>query len=148
MECCSSCLDSSRPIYPSSGSSGTQFRGRFGSVAMDETHFVCALYYVALNPVRARMVARAQDWRWSSTRSHLAGADDHVVKVAPGARSVGDFARFLSEEFDEQLTYAALRKAESIGRSVGSAQWLAQMEAQSGKKLAPGKPGRPRGSKN
>jgi hypothetical protein len=32
-----------------------------------------ALRYVALNPVRARLVARAEDWAWSSTRAQLAG---------------------------------------------------------------------------
>jgi putative transposase len=38
-------------------------QGRFGAVAMDEQHLAAALRYVALNPVRARLVARAQDWR-------------------------------------------------------------------------------------
>ena len=27
-------------------------------------------------PVRARLVAQAQDWAWSSARAHLAGQDD------------------------------------------------------------------------
>jgi histidinol-phosphate/aromatic aminotransferase/cobyric acid decarboxylase-like protein len=31
--------------------------------------------------------------------------------------------------FPEAFTYAALRKAETIGRPVGSAEWLADMEA-------------------
>jgi hypothetical protein len=31
--------------------------------------------YVALNPVRARLVERARDWPWSSVRAHLAGED-------------------------------------------------------------------------
>lgn len=47
---------------------GHLWQGRFSSVAMDEAHLVAALRYVALNPVRARLVARAQDWPWSSTR--------------------------------------------------------------------------------
>lgn len=120
---------------------GHLWQGRFSSVAMDEPHLFAALRYVALNPVRARLVARAQDWAWSSTRAHLAGADDHVVTVAPTLARVGDFAAFLGEEFDEALSYAALRKAESVGRPIGSAQWLKEMEARSGKVLAPGKRG-------
>ena len=91
--------------------------------------------------MRARLVDRAQDWAWSSTRALSAGADDGVVKVAPALARVGDFAAFLSEEFDEALSYAALRKAESVGRPVGSAQWLADMEARSGKVLAARKRG-------
>ena len=120
---------------------GHLWQGRFGSVAMDEAHFVTALRYVALNPVRARLVARAEDWAWSSTRALIAGADDHVVSVAPALERVGDFAVFLGEEFDEALSYAALRKAESVGRPVGSAAWLADMEARTGKVLVAGKRG-------
>lgn len=120
---------------------GHLWQGRFGSVAMDEAHFVTALRYIALNPVRARLVPKAEDWRWSSTRALLAGQDDHVVTVAPALERVGDFAAFLGEEFDEELTYAALRRAESIGRPIGSPAWLAQMEERLGRSLAPQKRG-------
>ncbi len=121
---------------------GHLWQGRFGSVAMDEAHFVTALRYAALNPVRARLVGRAEDWAWSSTRALIAGEDDHVVTVAPALERVGDFAAFLGEEFDEALSYAALRQAESTGRPVGSAQWLEDMEARTGKVLRPQKRGR------
>ena len=114
---------------------------RFGSVAMDELHFVTALRYVALNPVRAQLARRAEDWPWSSTRALIAGRDDHVVKVAPALERVGDFAAFLGEEFDEALSYAALRKAESTGRPIGSAEWLEAMEERTGKRLRPMKRG-------
>jgi putative transposase len=63
------------------------------------------------------------------------------VRVAPALERVGDFAMFLAEEFDEALTYAALRKAESVGRPVGSKELLADMEARTGKVLAPQKRG-------
>ncbi|MEO5597450.1 MAG: transposase [Novosphingobium sp.] len=115
---------------------GHLWQGRYGSVAMDEQHFVTALRYVALNPVRARLVERAQDWEWSSTRALIAGQDDTVVKVAPALERVGDFAAFLGEDFDEALGYAALRKAESVGRPVGSPEWLADMEERTGMVLA------------
>jgi len=38
-------------------------QGRFSSVAMDEAHLIAALRYVARNPVRGRLVERAEDWR-------------------------------------------------------------------------------------
>ena len=120
---------------------GHLWQGRFSSVAMDEPHFVTALRYVSLNPVRARLVERADEWCWSSVRAHLAGEDDDVVRVAPALERVGDFATFLGEEFDEALSYAALRKAESVGRPVGSPEWLAEMEERTGRALAPGKRG-------
>jgi putative transposase len=110
------------------GMTGRLWQGRFSSVAMDDTHLVYALRYVALNPVRARLVAKAQDWRWSSVRAHLAGVDDPVVSVAPAIARVGNFGSFLDEACDERLTYAALRRAEHIGRPLGSAQWLAELQ--------------------
>ncbi|MFC5322932.1 hypothetical protein [Bradyrhizobium oligotrophicum] len=63
--------------------SGHFWQGRFGAVAMDEAHLAAALRYVSLNPVRARMVARPQDWAWSSTRAHLRGRDDGVTAREP-----------------------------------------------------------------
>ena len=65
---------------------GHLWQGRFSSTAMDERHFLAAIGYVALNPVRAGLVARAADWPWSSARAHLAGHDDGVVTVAPVLR--------------------------------------------------------------
>ncbi len=121
---------------------GHLWQGRFSSVAMDEAHLHAALRYVALNPVRARLVARAADWRWSSVRAHLAGRDDHVVRVAPALDRVGDFAAFLGEDFDEPETYAALRKAETTGRPIGAREWLEAMGEQAGRSLLPGKRGR------
>lgn len=120
---------------------GHLWQGRFSSVAMDEAHLVSALRYVALNPVRARLVARAEDWRWSSTRALVEGESDGRVDVAPALERVGDFATFLGEVFDEAMTYAALRKAESVGRPVGSKEWLEDMEARTGLILAPAKRG-------
>jgi putative transposase len=108
---------------------------------MDEPHFVTALRYVSLNPMRARIVQRPEDWQWSSVRAHLAAADDGLVKVAPALERVGDFAAFLGEDFDEALSYAALRRAESVGRPVGSRAWLTDMEARTGRNLIPGKRG-------
>lgn len=120
---------------------GHLWQGRFSSVAMDEQHLVAAFRYVALNPVRARLAARADDWQWSSARAHYAGRDDHVVRVAPALERVGDFKAFLAEDFDEAFSYAAIRKAETLGRPVGSAAWLEDMARNTGLPIIPGKRG-------
>ena len=111
---------------------------RFSSVAVDEPHFVSALRYVAFNPVRAQLVKCAEDW-WSSTCALIAGVDDSLVKVAPALDREGNFAAFLGQDFDEPMTYAALRKAEAVGRPAGLKDWIADMEAQTGKTIAPAK---------
>ena len=127
---------------------GHLWQGRFSSVAMDEAHFITALRYVALNPVRAKLCVRPEDWPWSSTAALIAGKSTRFVDIAPALERVGDFAAFLGDEFDEAMTYAALRKAESVGRPVGSKEWLADMERRSGLTLVPRKRGPAPGSPN
>ena len=64
---------------------GHLWQGRFSSTAMDERHLLAAARYVPMNPVRAGLTRRAQDWPWSSARAHLAGKDDGVTTVAHAA---------------------------------------------------------------
>jgi putative transposase len=97
---------------------------------MDEDHLVAAARYVALNPLRARLVARAQDWRWSSVAAHLDGRDDALVAVAPLIeRSGGRFADWI-EAPSAPAALSALRAAEppdrspGVGRPLGSRAFL------------------------
>ena len=62
---------------------GHLFQGRFGAVVMDEAHLLAAARCIALNPVVAGLVSRAEDWPWSSTRAQLAGEHDDLATVAP-----------------------------------------------------------------
>ncbi len=55
---------------------GHLWQSRFGSVVMDEEHLKHAVRYVSLNPVRAKLVERAEDWPWSSVAAHLSSKDD------------------------------------------------------------------------
>lgn len=120
---------------------GHLWQGRFGAVAMDEAHLAHAARYVALNPVRARLCGRAEDWPWSSARAHLAGEDDGLVVVTPLLERVGDFATFLGTDEDQQAS-RALRMAETTGRPVGSPSWLEALEKRTGRTLAAQKRGR------
>ncbi|MBR7619095.1 transposase [Phenylobacterium sp. 20VBR1] len=130
------------------GWTGHLFQGRFGSVAMDEAHLLAALRYVPLNPVRAGLVARAQDWPWSSAGAHLAGRDTPYVEVAPALSRVGDFAGLIAPADDIDPQWTAILRAELIGRPVGAKAWIEQLEAQSGRALSPQKRGpKPKGNK-
>jgi putative transposase len=120
---------------------GHLWQSRFGSVAMDEAHLSAAIRYVSLNPVRARLVRRAEDWPWSSVRAHLAGRDDGVTTVAPVLERVGDFAGFLGTAFDEEQAYGPLRRAETIGRPLGPESWIRQLEHDHDRTLMPAKRG-------
>ena len=119
---------------------GHFWQGRFGTVAMDEEHLAAALRYVSLNPVRARLVKRAQDWRWSSTRAHLTGKDDGLTALAPIRERFPRFADLLATEPDADM-FARLRAAESIGRPLGSDGFLSRIEWATKRHLRPGKRG-------
>src|SRR5258707_1833366 len=119
---------------------GHFWQGRFGAVAMDEALLAAALRYVSLNPGRARLVERAQDWKWSSTRAHLRGKDDGLTAREPVRDIVPDFAGLLSGAPEQDL-FDPLRAAESIGRPLGSDRFLARIEGLTGRVLKPGKRG-------
>lgn len=119
---------------------GHFWRGRFGAVAMDEQYLAAALRYVSLNPVRARLARRAQDWRWSSTRAHLRGKDDGLTALAPIRNRFLEFGDLLATEPEADL-FDALRSAESIGRPLGGNRFLARIERQTGRVLKPAKRG-------
>ncbi len=120
---------------------GHLFDGRFASVAMDEAHLISAVRYVALNPVRARLVARAHDWRWSSVHAHLACADDGLVTVAPVLSRVRDFAALIATNADDP-DFAEFRAAEAIGRPLGTADFIRDLERRLGRRIARRAPGR------
>ena len=120
--------------------SGHFWQGRFGSVVMDEKHLAAALRYVSLNPVRARLVKRAQDWRWSSAKAHLGLADDGLTEAGPALSRFPRFADLLEEPTDESA-FQALRQAESVGRPLGSPAFLARIEKRLSRPLAAKKRG-------
>ncbi len=103
---------------------GYLWQGRFASYPMDDDYFVQASRYVGLNPVRAGLVARAEDWRWSSVRAHLRGRDDALARTSPLLRmhphGLGGF--FEADVAAEALKN--LRRASSTGRPLGGAEWV------------------------
>ena len=120
--------------------SGHFWQGRFGAVAMDEEHLGAAIRYVALNPVRARLVARAADWPWSSVHAHLAATDDGITALAPVLARYPRFAELI-EAGPDAVAFERLRQAETIGRPLGGDAFLARLEAMARRRLKPRKRG-------
>lgn len=122
---------------------GYLWQGRFASVPLDGAHLLAAARYVELNPVRAGLAARPQDWTWSSARGHLAGRDDGLATVAPLLAMVGDWAAFLDGAGNdaEGAAFAALRRHERTGRPLGDDAFVARLEAATGRTLSRRKPG-------
>ncbi len=107
---------------------------------IDEDHLIAAARYVPMNPVRAGLVGRPQDWPWSSAAAHLAGRDDGLVITRPLLDRIVDFAAFLAEGEDASAS-AALRSAETTGRPLGNEAFIQGLERILGRRLARGRPG-------
>ena len=119
---------------------GYLWQGRFASFPMDEDYLLACARYVELNPVRAKLVARARDWRWSSARAHLAGRDDRLVATAPLLDRVGDWKSFLGEGL-EPSAGDAIRASERTGRPLGAQAFIRKLEKRLHRTLARRKPG-------
>lgn len=55
------------------------WQGRFFSFALDEQYTYYAFAYAENNPVVAKMVKNATDYRYSSARHHAGMIDDEVI---------------------------------------------------------------------
>ena len=126
-----------RRINHREGWRGYLWQGRFASFPLDERHLMAAVRYVELNPVRARLAARPEDWPWSSARAHL-GMPDMAAKSAPLAPSppldaIEDWRGILSSGLDEE-TAETLRSHERTGRPLGSDSFIARLEARLGRR--------------
>lgn len=119
---------------------GHLWAGRFASVAMDEAHLMAAARYVTHNPVRARLVKRPQDWRWSSARAHAQRRDDELATVRPLLdRAKGGEAFLNMAPTHDELD--ALRRAERTGRPLGAPAFVRRLELRLDRTLAPQKRG-------
>ena len=119
---------------------GHVFQGRFHSVAMDESHLLAAVRYVAFNPVKAGLVADAGAWRWSSAAAHLRGQSDGVVQVQPVLDRIPRFAEYLGQSSDGALE-AALSAGHSIGRPLMEEAAIREIEERLNLRILPAKRG-------
>ncbi len=121
---------------------GYLWQGRFASFVMDERHCLCAARYIELNPVRAGLCKKPEEYKYSSASAHLAGRDDALLSVGPLLGLISDWSAFLQQEDSEGES--ALKRHEHTGRPAGDDSFLSSLEKQLGRIIKPGKPGRPK----
>lgn len=122
---------------------GHFWQGRFGCVAMDDAHAQAAIVYGLMNPVRARLAERAEDWRWSSVHALLGRADDGMTDVEAVRERLPDLEAWLAAG-EESAASERLRRAETIGRPLGHAAFIEAIEGMMSRPLKPAKRGRKR----
>ena len=128
-----------RHINFKKGWKGYLWQGRFASFPMDEDYLLAACRYVELNPVRAKIVKRPEDYQWSSAKAHLLGEDDELVKVKPMLDRVSNWAELLAR--GDQKLFDDVRMHERTGRPLGGEDFVMEMSSIAGRELARKKPG-------
>jgi putative transposase len=119
---------------------GYLWHGRFASFPVDEGWLLACARYVELAPVRAGLVERARDWRWSSARAHLAVRDDALVNAAPLLDRASDWKTLLAQNLDKKFR-DEIESHERTGRPLGSDAFIKRLEKRLGRTLARQKPG-------
>jgi putative transposase len=107
---------------------GTLWEGRFRSSLVDsERYFLACSRYVELNPVRAGMVSRADEYRWSSFRCNAHGERDALVTPHPVYMALGrigssrraSYRALFASPLGPEVMYA-IRRAAKSGLAVGT----------------------------
>ena len=120
---------------------GHLWQERFHSFVMDEHYLLAAVRYTELNPVRAGLVSRPEEWVWSSVHAHLKGEDDDLVTVNPMLEIISDWSSFLATpEVASELDN--MRMSAQAGRPIGNDNFVDKLERITGCQLRRGTPGR------
>src|SRR5262245_6286976 len=128
---------------------GHLWEGRFRSSVMDEHHLFNGIRYVERNPVRARLVLRAEDYPWSSPAARCGLRGDALISDdLPLLLEIQDWSNWLAGvESEEELR--RIRQCADRGYPVGSEEFIRRIEQESGycfpspKKGTRGQPPRP-----
>jgi len=132
--------------------SGTLWEGRFRSCVTQEEDYVLACYrYVELNPVRAGLVARPAEYRWSSYRSNARGEKDPVLTPHPLYKALGRKRKGRREAYPKLFRHPLdprlvdeIRAATNGNYALGSVGFQEQVAAILGRRVSRRSPGRPR----
>jgi putative transposase len=76
---------------------GFLWQGRFTSFPMDMPYLYRAMRYDELNPLRAKIVQNAVDYRWSSARAHVFGEHNPLLTQTPLRMSGHEWEDYLRE---------------------------------------------------
>ena len=132
---------------------GTLWQGRFKSSLIDtHTYLLTCHRYIEMNPVRAGMVRHPVEYPWCSYATHAQGRPSLFLKRHPALENLGPSEAAFREAYRASLAETIaedelerIRKASNGGLPLGSADFVRRLEAELGRRTAPGGlGGRPR----
>ncbi len=125
---------------------GHLWQGRYFSSPLDDAYLWAAVRYVERNPVRAGLVARAEDYLWSSAQAHCGLRSDGVLSADRrwlADFNVGDWAAWLACD-DDPAKLEVLRQHADRGLPCGAEDFVAELERHVGQPLRLRPRGRPK----
>ncbi len=129
------------------GWKGHLWQGRFFSSPLDNAYLWAAVRYVERNPVRAGMVRRAENYRWSSATAHCGKGTDSLINPDSSWNkqfvSIDDWSAWLAEG-DEKEEIQMLRKHIDKGLPCGAENFIKRLSKLVGRELEYRPQGRPR----
>lgn len=131
---------------------GSLWQGRFKScLVQSERYLLNVMRYIELNPVRAAMVQRPEDHRWSSVNTHLARAHDPLISPHPVYLGLGDNPAARARQYRVWLDagiapdeLAQLRSYAQQERALGDVRFQRMVETTLGRPAIARPRGRPR----
>jgi putative transposase len=123
---------------------GHLWQGRFYSCILDDAHLYRAVRYVENNPVRAKIVKKAWEYKWSSALDHTGEREEPLIRIKT-TQDRGDWREYLQED-DSQLAEEVRRKTNK-GLVVGTDEFVKKLEKRLDRSLQCLSQGRPRKSK-
>ncbi len=132
--------------------SGTLWEGRFRSCIIQQQQylFFCQRY-IEMNPVRAGIVKHPDEYRWSSYQVNGQGKKSSLIRPHSLYRKLGrtDAERQMAykELFRNELESEEIdkiRKATNENFALGNDRFTKEISEMLGRRVTPGKPGRPR----
>lgn len=133
------------------GRSGTLWNGRYKTSLIDaDAYFMLCSRYIESNPVRSGLVARHEDYRWSSYCHHAGIRPDGLIIDHPKFWELGN------TPFEREAAYVALFELVITGDDItrignallkgwplGSDQFKAALQNKVKRRVLPAKRGRP-----
>lgn len=133
-------------------SGGHVWQGRFKSpVVQDDEHALTVLRYIEANPLRARLVADAGEYRWSSYRVHGLGEASGLITPLVPYEELGNSLAMRQRKWKEKVhrpmqeaLAAAVRRSVETGLPYGGQDWVTRLAKRLDLDLTIRSRGRPR----
>ena len=119
---------------------GYLWQGRFSSFVVDGDYVLATARYIELNPVRAFLVERPEDYEWSSARVHMKGRSDVLAGSRYLLKLVNDWRIFLEGGLEERHAQV-ISSHEHTGRPLGAVVFIEQLERTLNRHLTKNRPG-------